>query len=248
MDWKEAKLDTATAADRGRSEERHAHIRARNLIADSALGLSDGLITNLSFLTGFSGAISNISLIRLAGTAAMLAGSVSMFFGGILAARSEKDLYLADAKREAYEIEHEPEEERIELKTFYRNKGLSNTEAEMVVNKVTSTPKGWLEDLLIHELHIHKGELSNQYKKGGTIGISFLIGALVPLLPYYLFAVKHESLLTSLLTSLSFLFVVGAWKGNIVKKNIWRSGIEMLLVGIAGSLTLYIIGTFLGFI
>ncbi len=178
----------------------------------------------------------------------MLAGSVSMFFGGILAARSEKDLYLADAKREAYEIEHEPEEERIELKTFYRNKGLSDTEAEMVVNKVTSTPEGWLEDLLIHELHIHEGELSNQYKKGGTIGVSFLIGALVPLVPYYLFPVKQESLLTSLLTSLSFLFVVGAWKGNIVKKNIWRSGIEMLLVGIAGSLTLYIIGTFLGFI
>ncbi|MGO9643428.1 MAG: VIT1/CCC1 transporter family protein [Candidatus Bathyarchaeia archaeon] len=248
MGWKVTNLDTDIATDRERSEERHAHIRARNLIADSALGLSDGLITNLSFLTGFSGAISNTALIRLAGMAAMLAGSVSMFFGGILAARSQKDLYLADAKREAYEIQHEPEEERRELKTFYRNKGLSNAEAEMVVNKVTSTQEGWLEDLLIHELHIHKGELSNQYKKGGTIGISFLVGALVPLLPYYLFPAKHESLVISLLTSLSFLFVIGAWKGNIVKKNIWRSGIEMLVVGIAGSITLYIIGTILGFI
>ena len=164
MGWKVATLDVTTG--RERSEERHAHIRARNLISDSALGLSDGLITNLSFLTGFSGAISNIALIRLAGAAAMIAGSVSMFFGGILAARSEKDLYLADAQREVYEIEHEPDEERRELTSFYLQKGLSRSEAEMVVNKVTSTKEGWLEDLLIHELHIHKGELSGQYMKG----------------------------------------------------------------------------------
>jgi len=241
-------LGTSTAPDRGRSEERHEHIRARNLIADAALGLSDGLITNLAFLTGFSGAISNMALIRLAGMAAMCAGSVSMFFGGILAARSETDLYLADAKREAYEIEHEPEEERRELKAFYRNKGLSNTEAEMVVNKVTSNPGLWLEDLLIHELHIHKGELSNEYTRGATIGLSFLVGALVPLLPYYLFTIQHDSLVVSLLTSLSFLVVVGAWKGKIVQKNVWKSGIEMLLIGLAGSITLYVIGALLGFV
>ena len=246
MRWKGAKLGVVT--DRERFEERHAHIRARNLISDSALGLSDGLITNLSFLTGFSGAISNIALIRLAGTAAMLAGSVSMFFGGILAARSEKDLYLADAQREAYEIEHEPDEERRELTTFYLRKGLSRHEAEMVVKKVTSSKEGWLEDLLIHELHIHKGELSGQYKKGGTIGISFLVGAFVPLLPYFLFPGNQKSLMISLSISLFFLFIVGAWKGSIVKKSIWRSGVEMLLVGIAGSITLYVIGIFLGFI
>lgn len=234
-------------ANRERPVERHPHIPGRHLIADSALGLSDGLISNLSFLTGFSGATSSIALIRLAGIAAMLAGSVSMFFGGMLAAQSEKDLYLADARREAYEIKHEPEEERRELTSFYRNKGLSEAEAEVIVKKITSTPESWLEDLLIHELHIHKAELGGQYKKGGTIGISFLIGALVPLLPYYMFAVRHESLVTSLLASLSFLFVVGAWKGKIADKNMWRSGSEMLIIGILGSITLYVIGIFLGF-
>jgi len=177
----------------------------------------------------------------------MLAGSVSMFFGGILAAQSERDLYLADAKREAYEIKHEPEEERRELTSFYRNKGLSEAEAEVIVKKVTSTPGSWLEDLLVHELHIHKAELGGQYRKGGTIGISFLIGALIPLLPYYMFGVRQESMVTSLLASLSFLFVVGAWKGKIADKNVWRSGTETLLIGILGSVALYIIGIFLGF-
>lgn len=235
------------SANQEKPVERHPHIRGRHLIADSALGLSDGLITNLSFLTGFSGATSNLALVRLAGLAAMVAGSVSMFFGGMLAAQSEKDLYLADARREAYEIKHEPEEERRELASFYRRMGVSEAEAEVIVKKITANPKSWLEDMLMHELHIHKPELGGQYRKGGTIGMSFLIGAFVPLLPYFLFPGKGESLATSLLASLFFLFLVGAWKGKIVDKNIWRSGTQMLLIGILGSVTLYIIGICLGF-
>jgi len=229
------------------SGERHKHIQARNHIADSALGLSDGLITNLSFLIGFSGAISSIALIRVAGIAAMLAGSVSMFFGGLLATRSNIDLYHADSKREGYEIAHEPEEERRELRNFYLEKGLTEAEAKTVVNRVTSNKEKWLEDMLIHELHLHKSELGNPYKKGAIIGCSFLVGSLVPLLPYLLFTSKDYSILASLSTSLLFLFVVGAWKGRIVGKSIWRSGIEMLSVGIVGSIILYVIGTALFF-
>ena len=230
------------------SGEKHKHIQARNYIADSALGLSDGLITNLSFLTGFSGAISSIALIRVAGIAAMLAGSVSMFFGGLLATRSHIDLYHADSKREGYEIAHEPEEERRELKNFYLEKGLTEAEAKTVVDRVTSNKEKWLEDMLIHELHLHKSELGNPYKKGVIIGFSFLVGSLVPLLPYLLLTLKDYSVLASLSTSLLFLFVVGAWKGRIVGKNIWRSGIEMLSVGVAGSILLYAIGIALFFV
>jgi predicted membrane protein (TIGR00267 family) len=230
------------------SGEKHKHIQARDLIADSALGISDGLITNLSFLTGFSGAISSIALIRLAGIAAMLAGSVSMFFGGLLATRSHIDLYHADSKREGYEIAHEPEEERRELTNFYLEKGLTEAEAETVVNRVTSNKEKWLEDMLIHELHLHKSELGNPYKKGVIIGFSFLVGSLMPLLPYLLLTLKEHPIVASLTTSLLFLFMVGAWKGRIVGKGIWRSGIEMLSVGVAGSLILYVIGIALIFV
>ena len=230
------------------SGEKHKHIQARDHIADSALGLSDGLITNLSFLTGFSGAISSITLIRVAGIAAMLAGSVSMFFGGLLATRSHIDLYHADSKREGYEIAHEPEEERRELKNFYLEKGLTEAEAKTVVNRVTSNKEKWLEDMLIHELHLHKSELGNPYKKGAIIGVSFLVGSLVPLLPYLLLTFEDHPIFASLSISLLFLFAVGAWKGRIVGRSIWRSGIEMLSVGVAGSVILYVIGTVLFFV
>jgi predicted membrane protein (TIGR00267 family) len=223
-------------------QEKHRHIQGRGLVSSSALGLADGLVTNLSFLTGFSGGVSNLDLIRFAGIAAMLAGAVSMLFGGILGARSEFDLFRADSRREAYEIEHERDEEIVELKNLYREKGLSQEEADMVVSKITSSNDRFLEDMLTNELHIHSSNLVHPYKIGGAIGLSFLVGAFVPLIPYLLFSAKTDSLTTSVFFSLIFLFGAGAWKGRIVGRQLWKSGFETLLIGAVAAAILYLIG------
>jgi len=224
-------------------QEKHKHIRGRGLISSSALGLTDGLVTNLSFLTGFSGAAASIGLIRFAGTAAMLAGAVSMMFGGILAARSELDLFKADSKREAYEIENERDEEVAELKGLYREKGLNEEEADMVVRRITSNREKFLEDMLTNELHIHTSDLENPYKVGLVIGLSFLIGAFVPLLPYLLSPLKGSSLIASVALSLAFLFGAGAWKGRIAGRRLWKGGLETVSIGAVAAAILYLIGT-----
>jgi predicted membrane protein (TIGR00267 family) len=194
-------------------------------------------------LSGFAGAVSSINLIRFAGIAAMLAGTVSMFFGGILAARSEFDLYRADSRREAYEIENERGEEVAELKSLYRGKGLSEEEANLVVTKISADKDKFLEDMLTNELHIHESNLQNPIKIGVVIGLSFLLGAVVPLVPYFLSPVRMISLEWSVGLSLVFLFAAGAWKGRIVKRKEWRSGLETLAIGAIASLVLFLIGS-----
>lgn len=231
-------------------EELHEHIRGRGIISNIALGLSDGLVTNIAFLAGFAGAVSpsGIVIVRLAGISAMLAGAVSMFFGGVLAARSELDLFKADARRESLEIENEPEEERAELRAFYLEKGLTQEEADMVVGRITSDKKKWLKDILAHELHIHEEELKSPVRTGASIGLAFLAGAFVPLLPYLVIGNLSEAIPSSIFLSLIFLFFAGSWKGRIVGKGLWKSGTEMLLVGAVASLALYIIGILLVFV
>lgn len=230
------------------TRELHQHIRARGLISSSALGLSDGLITNLAFLAGFAGAVSDVNIIRFAGFAAMFAGSVSMFFGGVLSARSERDLFQADSKREAFEIQHEPDEERRELTSLYLDKGLSDEEAGVVVNKIAANKEKWLQDILLQELHLHESELRDPYKIGAVIGASFLIGAFIPLTAYLVIASRNYSILVSVVVSLLFLFLAGAWKGRIVGKSVFRSGVEMLLIGAVASVILYLIGSALVFV
>lgn len=228
--------------------ERHPHITGRGLISASALGLTDGLVTNLAFLTGFSGAVSSDALIRFAGLAAMLAGTVSMFFGGVLSARSEHDLFKADSNREEYELEHERDEETRELKWIYMDKGLTEQEADMVVARLLTNKEKFLEDMLTNELHVHRHSLQNPYKLGAVIGLSFLIGALVPLAPYYLLSQKSASVALSVALSLVFLFGAGEWKGRIVKRKPLRSGLETLLIGATAAGILYVIGSAFEFV
>jgi vacuolar iron transporter family protein len=223
--------------------ERHPHIAGRGLISASALGLADGLVTNLAFLTGFSGAVASDSLIRFAGLAAMLAGTVSMLFGGILSARSEHDLFRADSKREEYEMEHETEEEKLELKWIYMDKGLTEQEADMVVARLLTNKKKFLEDMLTNELHVHEHNLQSPFKLGAVIGLSFLIGSVVPLAPYYLVSARSAAISVSVAVSLVFLFAAGEWKGRIVKRKPLRSGLETLLIGAVAAGILYLIGS-----
>jgi vacuolar iron transporter family protein len=232
----------APEAASGGYTERHPHISGRGLISASALGLADGLVTNLAFLTGFSGAVSNDALIRFAGLAAILAGTVSMFFGGVLSARSEHDLFKADSDREAFEIDNETDEERLELKKIYLDKGLTEQEAEMVVSRLLTDKEKFLDDMLVNELHIHRDNLQNPYKLGAVIGLSFLAGSFVPLSPYLVIG-KPTSVIVSVAVSLAFLFVAGEWKGRIVKRKPLRSGLETLLIGAGAAAILFLIGS-----
>lgn len=178
----------------------------------------------------------------------MLAGAISMSFAGFLAQRSEYDLYHADAKREAGEIEQEPEEEKSELRDFYIAKGLSQEEADRVVDKISANKEKFLEDILMHELHLHETRLENPLKMGSVIGLSFLVGALIPLTPFIFLSTRNDSILAAALVSPLFLFAVGAWRGRTVGRKIWRSGLETLIIGGAASAVLFLIGSAIGFV
>jgi VIT1/CCC1 family predicted Fe2+/Mn2+ transporter len=232
--------DTNSTASK---KEIHEHIKGRGLISSVALGLSDGLVTNIAFLAGFGGAVSDIGVIRFAGLAVTLAGAISMFFGGLLAGRSERDLFEADLVREQNEIENEPEEEKDELRSLYLEKGLTTQEADIVVRRITSDKRKWLEDLLTQEVHIHKTELQNPLTVALAIGLAFVAGASVPLIPYLLLTVKSEALVISIIVSLIFLFGAGYWKGHLVGRRKWKGGLEMLAIGAVASSLLFVIGS-----
>lgn len=228
-------------------EEKHKHIPARGFISYVVLGLTDGVITNVAFLAGFAGAISSLEFIRLAGFASMLAGGVSMFFGGLTSARANLDLFKEDSRRELNEIESEPDEERQELKEFYLGKGLTQEESEIVVKRITADKKKWLDDLLMHELHLHRDELENPLKVAAIIGLSFALGALVPLCGYLFLMQKPSAIVLSVTLSLIFLFLLGGWKGRLSGRKFLRAGFEMILIGAAASVLLFVIGSLLVF-
>lgn len=84
---------------------------------------SVGLVTTLVFIMAVSEVAPTRLLLVVLGE--VLAGGISMALGGYLSARTARQILDQRIATERYEIEHEPEEERAELRAIYQDKGLS---------------------------------------------------------------------------------------------------------------------------
>jgi predicted membrane protein (TIGR00267 family) len=228
-------------------KELHPHTKWRGTISNLILGISDGMIVSLAFLTGISLNLANSKIIIITGVAAVISNMISMFFGGILAKRTEIDLFNADYKRELYEINNEPEEEKREMVDLYSGKGLSLSDTRKLVSKITKNKTKWLEDMLLNELHIHKDSLGSPIQAGAAIGLASLVGGCIPLAPYIFVGSLQTAVPISIIISFSSLFAVGAIKGRITKRNFLVSGCEMLFVGMIATIIVFGIGRVLAF-
>ena len=112
-------------------------------------------------------------------------------------------------------------------------------------------------DYLSEKAHIEAEHKRNSWKKEHNppvksalvTFISFVIIGLIPLITFilsYFFQsiAKHEFLYASILTGISFL-VVGAIRGEVVKKHPVKSAIEIFLVGSIAALIAFAVGHFL---
>ena len=70
---------------------------------------------------------------------------------------------------------------------------------------------------------------------------SFMIMALIPLLPFF-FLEADKALKISILATILALFLFGAEKTRITKRSWFRSGIEMMAVGVIAALAGYLVG------
>src|SRR5437870_2551132 len=119
--------------------EQHPH--RGDWLREIVFGLNDGLVTTLVFIMAVSQIAPARLLLIVLGE--VLAGGVSMALGGYLSARTARQILDQRIATERYEIEHEPEEERAELRAIYQSKGLSGPLLDRVVGYLTATNEPW---------------------------------------------------------------------------------------------------------
>ncbi|GAC1628687.1 MAG: hypothetical protein NVS4B2_10000 [Chloroflexota bacterium] len=222
------------------ADEQHGH--PHELLGDALLGLNDGIATTLVFALSVAGASHGRSVI-IAGLAEMLAGGVSMFLGGFVSAQSEKEAAQHQIAIERQEIENEPEEEREELRQIYSEKGFSGPQLTRIVDHLTSDKERWLNSLIRDELMLRPGLFRNPWQVAGTIGVAFVVGACIPLLPFLLQLGLAQ--LTSTALSIATLFVFGALRSRYSARSWIRSGGEMVVIGLVGAVAGLLIGKLL---
>ena len=165
-----------------------------------------------------------------------------MALGGYLSARTEQEVLEQRIATERYEIQHEPEEERAELRLIYRRKGIQGPLLDRIVDHLTADEERWHQALVHDELGVVDDTKTNPWLQGLQVGISFIIGGLIPTVPVLL-ALPQTRWWAYGLTAITAMSL-GAVKARYIQKGTVRAGLEFLVVVTLGTLA----GVGLGFL
>ena len=128
------------------------HLESSDFLTDVVIGMSDGLTVPFALAAGLTGAVSNSSIIVIAGIAEIVAGSIAMGLGGYLAGKTEHDHYNSELKREYEEVERIPEMEKKEVRDFFENLGLSEEIQVKATEEIAKDKKQWVDFMMKFEL------------------------------------------------------------------------------------------------
>jgi Uncharacterized membrane protein len=207
------------------------HFTAGNVVRDIVIGMSDGLTVPFALAAGLTGAIASSHIILTAGFAEIAAGSIAMGLGGYLAARSDAEHYASERKREEEEVVTCPDVEAQEVQEIFKTYGLTQEESASVVEALRQRPQDWVNFMMRFELGLEKPEPGRAVKSALTIALSYVVGGMIPLSAYLLFADAHRALDVSIGVTLIALIVFGAVKGRFTGTPMIRSGLQTALIG-----------------
>jgi VIT1/CCC1 family predicted Fe2+/Mn2+ transporter len=207
------------------------HFTAGELVRDIVIGMSDGLTVPFALAAGLTGAIASSHIVLTAGFAEIAAGSIAMGLGGYLAARSDAEHYANERKREEEEIVTMPDIEAREVQDIFKTYGLTQEESASVMEALRQRPQDWLNFMMRFELGLEKPEPGRALKSALTIALSYVVGGMIPLSAYLLFADAHHALNVSIAVTLVALLVFGAVKGRFTGTPMIRSGLQTALIG-----------------
>ncbi len=232
------------------TSERHAQ---PGLLSDFILGSQDGLVNVLGVLLGVAiAALSSTAqdpfrIILAGGLAATFAESISMGAVAYTSTLARRDHYLSELAREEREMRDLPDVERKEVRDVFERWGFEGRELEDVVDRIISKPRAWLEFMMAHELNLAPVDKTQARKSAILVGTAAIVGSLVPLVPFLFFP---KTILSGMVASLTgaavALFIIGWYKGKMTVGRPGRSGIQMLVIGIASAVAGFLIAYLVG--
>jgi vacuolar iron transporter family protein len=207
------------------------HFTGSETVRDVVIGMSDGLTVPFALAAGLSGAVTNHWLIVIAGAAEMAAGSIAMGLGGYLAAQSDADSYRAELRREQREVVEVPEAERDEVRTIFAGYGLRGQPLEAAVAAIVADQDAWVQFMMREELGLEEPHPQRALRSSVTIGGSYILGGIIPLLPYLWPLTVSTALVISAIVTLIALGIFGWVKSVFTGLNPLRGAVQTMLVG-----------------
>jgi len=211
------------------------HLKSSEFISDIVIGMSDGLTVPFALAAGLSGAVDSNSIVITAGIAEIVAGSIAMGLGGYLAGKTEQEHYEHELKREYDEVERVPEKEIAEVKEVFADYGLSPESQHLIAMELSKDKKKWVDFMMKFELGLEEPHPNRARNSALTIGTSYVVGGLLPLLAYVFTNNPTDGLILSAIFTTICLFIFGYFKSKVTGQSPIYGALKVTLIGLVAA-------------
>jgi vacuolar iron transporter family protein len=183
----------------------------------AVLGANDGIVSTSSLLLGLSAAHASHSSLVLSGTAALVAGAMSMAAGEYVSVHSQADVEAAALTQERAELRADFAGERRELTEIYVRRGLDSALARKVADQLMAHDA--LGSHARDELGLSPTSQPRPLQAALTSAASFAAGATLPLCVVG-FAPTRYLMASIAITCLVCLLFLGGWSAQVGGANV----------------------------
>ncbi|TPX08865.1 uncharacterized protein E0L32_009683 [Thyridium curvatum] len=234
-------LAPPSAVKGGAVQSGEGHTANGDVVRDIIIGFADGLTVPFALTAGLS-SLGNTKLVVIGGLAELFSGAISMGLGAYLAAVTEREHYLSEEAREREEVVLKPEEERQEIFDIMARYNISQAAAKPLVDELSRDPEMWVRFMMDFELQLDQPNVNRAWISAATMGLSYFVGGLVPMIPYFIMHKASEALFVSIAITVVILLVFGYIKCVVTvgqkKAGLW-SAAQTLLIGLLAAGTSY---------
>lgn len=225
----------------GLIEQKKEVIESRARIREFVFGIQDGLISTVGLLAGVQSATENNAVVLLTGMTSMFAGAISMAAGSYLSSSAEKEIFDKEIKEAEDLAEKEPYLAAEGLLKALGQEGLKKEQGYRIVKLLAQEEKVFLRTFQEKVFGLGAAEINRPLQASLVMGASFVVGALIPLLPYLVLD-GMMALYFSIALAAVTLFSVGVFKGYLAARALLLSGLEFFFIAVGAALLGYLIG------
>jgi vacuolar iron transporter family protein len=216
-------------------------IESRSRIREFVFGIQDGLISTVGLLAGVQGATENNIVVIVTGLTAMFSGAISMAAGSYLSSGAQKEIFDKELRDAEKLTEREPYMAAEGLLKALSEEGLNKEQSYRMVKVLIQEQNVFLRTFQEKVFGLGSAEINRPLQAALIMGLSFVLGAIIPIVPYTIVGGLPALYVSALLGGLT-LFAVGAFKGYLAGKSLLLSGLEFCIVAVGAAGLGYVIG------
>jgi VIT1/CCC1 family predicted Fe2+/Mn2+ transporter len=164
-----------------------------------------------------------------------------MAAGSYLSSSAEKDIFDKELRDAEVLAEKEPYLAAEGLLKALNQEGLAREQSYSIVKLLLRQQGVFLRTFQEKVFGLGSAEINRPLQAALVMAVSFIVGALVPILPY-LIVKGATALYVSIILSAAALFAVGVFKGLLAGKSPIVSGLQFFAIAVGAGLAGYLIG------